>query len=250
MKMSKKRNKFNRRKSRRRNVDEMLKEQIAYMKDEQESMGFVPTKKDEALGIWINERIKQIQETNPEDTFLFAKASTAVAEFETLYDSIKRALDENFPQIDTDEFFRNIKMYIGDNDAGDTYYATDWKTVMFTIAGFINKELFPVMGLDFNLRIYDFGMLEIVDPNEFPIVHIPVNKRIDNIYIKTNITNRNKELKNGNIKNQWDRWYTENKKQNTEKELIRFIEYYDEILEYTKLNDLFNAKKIFNTKGE
>ena len=168
------------------------------------------TEKDKLHGIWINKRAEEIRKTSgSRDTSIFISAATAVSEFERLYDTMEIAVRTHFPTVNVDKLFETIQMYVGRSVSGVYNYLTDWKTLMFTIAGNIPEPaIFPVLGLHYDLVICSGGLLGILTKQGNMIAMIPVVPGIE----KTDgsIYPQNGEpLKNGNLEHvqNWTRLF-------------------------------------------
>lgn len=203
------------------------------------------TDKDKLQGKWVERRAEEIRKSSGyTDSLLFRDASIAVSELESLYDTIEVALRTKFPTVNIDFFFRTITMYVGKNVSGVYTYLTDWKTLMFTIAGSIPEAgTFPTIGFDYDLAVSPYGLLGIQTKQGNMIALIPVfpgaEKTDGRIYPQNG-----EPLKNGNLEYDWEKWYELNRLVSNEKDWFKSMKYYDEILEHTLSNNLFNRKKI------
>ena len=254
--MKNKKNKQNKREQRKRNrrrryqqrkkvnnpVAKNLINSLEYLQAE---YGSAMTKKDKLHAKWVEKRAEEIRKTcGSRDSFLFTNASIAVSELERLYDAIEMAVSTHFPVVNVEGFFKTIKMYLGSSVVGSYTYLTDWKTLMFTIQGNIPVPgTFPTLGFHYDLAVSSNGLLGIQMKNGNMIAIIPVfsgaEKTDGRIY-----PHNGKSLENGNLEHAWEKWYELNRLIGNEKEWIKSMKYYDEVLEHTLSNDLFNRKKI------
>lgn len=121
---------------------------------------------------------------------------------------------------------------------------TDWKTLMFTIAANLpGPSTFPTLGLHYDLAVSLGGLLGIQakQGNMIAIISvIPGAEKTDGRIYPQN----GEPLENGNLEYRWEKWYELNRLAGNEKEWFKSMKYYDEVLEHTLSNDLFNRKKI------
>lgn len=220
---------------------ESLKKEIRYMRDREDCS---LTEKDKAYGSWIQERADEIIKTCPSDSVIFLMAARAVSEMERLYDHLEYGVVNFYPEVNVEGFFRTIKMYIGKNGSNVYHYLTDWKTLMYTIAGNITGcQTFPILGCHFQVIICKRGYFLISSMQGQTIAIIPivqgVEKTIGDVYPQ-----HGEPLENGNLEYTWEDWYELNKLENNEKEWFKMMKYYDEVFNYIVDNDLFNKKKV------
>jgi len=182
--------------------------------------------------------------SGPGDALLFVNAATAVGELERLYDTIDTCVRTHFPQVNVTEFFQHIRMYIGKNVGGVYHYLTDWKTLMFTIAGNIpESSTFPVLGFHYDVAASSIGLLGIQKKNREMIAIIPVLAGAEQT--DPRIYPRNGEpLENGNLEHRWEEFYELNRLMSNEQEWFKLMRWYDEVLAYMLANDLFNKEKV------
>jgi len=200
-------------------VAQNLTDSLKYL---QNDLGTVTTEKDKLQAKWIEKRAGEIRKTyGSTDSFIFMNASIAVSELERLYDTMEVAVKEHFPDVDVDDFFRTVKMYMGKSVSEDYTYLTDWKTLMFTIAGNIPEPgTFPTLGFHYDLVVSSRGLLGIQMKNGNMIAIIPVfpgaEKTDGRIYPQDS-----EPLKNGNLEHSWEKWYELNKLIGNEKEWFK-----------------------------
>ncbi len=226
-------------------VAKNLKNSSDYLQNE---LGVIITEKDKLQTAWVEKRAEEIRKIyGSRDSFIFLNAAITVSELERLYDTIEMAVRTKFPAVNVDDFFKTIQMYMGRGVSGSYTYLTDWKTLMFTIgANLPESGTFPTLGLHYDLVVCSGGLLGILTKQGNMIAMIPVMPGIEKA--EGSIYPQNGEpLENGNLEYVWEECYELNRLAGNEEEWFKSMKYYDEVLEHTLSNDLFNRKKIMRS---